>query len=91
MEKLYPVRESAKALGGVSEWTVRAWLSQGLLRRTKVGRRTMIAESELERFVKQGETPLAKPTTEVGVSEEASERKPARNPRDAADSKKGKR
>jgi excisionase family DNA binding protein len=51
IERLLSVEEAAKALGGVSVWTIRAWLSKGVLRRTKVGGRTMITESELNRFL----------------------------------------
>ncbi len=51
LDKLFSVEEAAKKLGGISTWTVQAWFSQGRLRRTKVGRRTMVAESELERFI----------------------------------------
>lgn len=40
-------------LGGISEWTVRAWLSQGRLRRTKVGRRTMLKKDELNKVVRE--------------------------------------
>ena len=54
MDPLYSVEDAAKALGGISKWTVHAWLSQGKLQRTKVGRRTMIRESELERVVRHG-------------------------------------
>ena len=61
MEKLFSVPEAAKVLGGISPWTLRAWLSRGWLQRTKLGRRTLIAESELERFVKHGAKPVAKP------------------------------
>jgi excisionase family DNA binding protein len=50
MEKLYSVEEAAKRLGGISTWTLHAWLSKKRLQRTKVGSRTMIRESELERF-----------------------------------------
>ena len=53
--KLYSVPEAAKFLGGISKWTVHAWLSQGKLRRTKIGARTMIRESELQRFIEDGE------------------------------------
>ena len=53
MEKLYGVSEAAKVLGGVSPTTVESWLSAGRLRRTKVGRRTMISESELNRFISE--------------------------------------
>ena len=52
MDKLVPLDLVADDyLGGVSIWTVRKWVSQGLLRRTKVGRRTMIRESEIQRFI----------------------------------------
>jgi excisionase family DNA binding protein len=52
MEKLYSVKEAAQTLGGISKWTIHSWLSQGKLQRTKVGRRTMIRESELLKLVK---------------------------------------
>jgi excisionase family DNA binding protein len=51
---LLSVDDAAKQLGGISSWTVRAWLSQGRLARVKVGRRTMIRLTELERFVRDG-------------------------------------
>jgi excisionase family DNA binding protein len=54
MEKLYSVDEAAQSLGGISKWTVHSWLSQGKLQRTKVGRRTMIRESELLKVVQDG-------------------------------------
>jgi excisionase family DNA binding protein len=54
MEQLLSVKEAAKRLGGISKWTVHAWLSQGRLRRTKVGGRTMIRESELAKVVQDG-------------------------------------
>ena len=53
MDTLLSVEEAAKQLGGISKWTVHSWLSQGKLRRTKIGGRTMIRESELERFIAQ--------------------------------------
>ena len=52
MERLYSTKQAAEALGGVSKAAVEAWLSKGKLRRTKVGSRTMIRESELERFLR---------------------------------------
>ena len=55
IETLFSVRESAKRLGGISPWTIYAWLSKGLLRKTKIGSRTMIAESELRRFIRDGQ------------------------------------
>jgi excisionase family DNA binding protein len=51
-DKLLSIDEVAKQLGGLSRWTVVAWLRDGRLRRTKVGRRTMIRESELKRVIK---------------------------------------
>lgn len=54
MENLLSVKEAAERLGGISHWTVSAWLSQGKLKRTKVGGRTMIRESELERVMEDG-------------------------------------
>ena len=54
LDKLYSVPEAAKLLGGVSKWTIHAWLSQGRMQRTKVGGRTMIRESELQKVIEEG-------------------------------------
>jgi excisionase family DNA binding protein len=56
-DALLSVEEAAKRLGGLSRWTVHAWLSQGKLRRTKVGGRTMIRESELARVIHEEDAP----------------------------------
>jgi len=48
---LLSVEEAAQRLGGVSRWTVYSWMSQGRLRKTKVGSRVMIAENDLEAFL----------------------------------------
>lgn len=53
-DPLLSVDEVARRLGGLSKWTVHAWLSQGKLQRTKVGGRTMIRESELAKVIKDG-------------------------------------
>jgi excisionase family DNA binding protein len=53
-DPLLSVDEAARRLGGISKWTVHAWLSQGRLQRTKVGGRTMIRESELEKVIEHG-------------------------------------
>lgn len=50
IEKLYSVDEAAEALG-ISYWTVWGKLKNGELRRTKVGGRTVIRESELQRLI----------------------------------------
>jgi len=49
--KLYTVEGAAAFLGGISKWTVHSWLAKGKLRRTKVGARTMIRESDLQAFL----------------------------------------
>jgi excisionase family DNA binding protein len=54
IEKLYSIDNAALQLGGISRHTVMLWLSKGKLQRTKVGRRTMIAESELLRIQTPG-------------------------------------
>jgi excisionase family DNA binding protein len=57
MDALLSVEEAAKRLGGISKWTVHQWLSQGKLRRTKVGSRTMVRESELARVIRDEKMP----------------------------------
>jgi excisionase family DNA binding protein len=54
LDPLLSVEEAARRLGGLSKWTIHAWLSQGRLQRTKVGGRTMIRESELEKVIRDG-------------------------------------
>jgi len=54
LDTLLSVSEVARRLGGISKWTVYAWLSQGRLERTKIGSRTMVAESELLKVIKPG-------------------------------------
>ena len=54
MDALLSVEQVAAQLGGLSKWTIYAWLSQGKLQRTKVGGRTMIRESELQKVIKDG-------------------------------------
>jgi excisionase family DNA binding protein len=53
-DELISVSEAARRLGGLSKWTVYSWLSQGRLRRTKVGGRTMLRVGELKRVVVDG-------------------------------------
>ncbi|GGG75821.1 helix-turn-helix domain-containing protein [Edaphobacter dinghuensis] len=54
VDKLHSVKGSAEFLGGLSEYTIQAWLSSGKLMRTKVGSRTMIRESELLKAMNDG-------------------------------------
>lgn len=65
MDALLSVEEAAHKLGGVSRWTIFAWLSQGKLRRTKVGARTMIRESDLQAFIAACNPEPATPTDAV--------------------------
>jgi hypothetical protein len=55
-DKLFSINAAAAFLGGLSPWTIRRYLTLGLLQRTKVGGRTMIWESELRRLI-HDETP----------------------------------
>ena len=50
-ERLYDIEAARQRLGGVSQWAVMKWLSQGRLERTKVGRRTMISERAIQAFL----------------------------------------
>ena len=54
-DRLFSVRDAAKYLGGLSVYTISAWLSQGKLRRVKVGSRTMLRQSELDRLISAGD------------------------------------
>jgi hypothetical protein len=61
VETLLSVKEFARRLGGISPWTVHSWLSQGKVLRTKVGSRTMIRESELEKVARDDEKSPSRP------------------------------
>jgi hypothetical protein len=50
LERLFDVPTLAK-MWNVSEWTIRCYLSKKTLARTKIGRRTMISESDALAFV----------------------------------------
>lgn len=54
LETLYSVEEAAKILGGVSKFTIYAWMSRGVLERTRVGGRVMVRESSLLKLLEQG-------------------------------------
>lgn len=65
MERLLTVEQAALALGGISKYTVQAWLSSGKLQRTKVGSRTMIRESALESVLVDGGKSRRAPKAEM--------------------------
>jgi excisionase family DNA binding protein len=50
-EKLYTVKEAAQVTT-LSPWTIWAYLTQGRIKRTKISRRTVIRESELQKLLK---------------------------------------
>lgn len=54
MEQLLSIEDAARKLGGISKWTIHAWLSKVRLQRTKVGGRTMIRENELAKIIEDG-------------------------------------
>ncbi|MBB5059091.1 hypothetical protein HDF16_003814 [Granulicella aggregans] len=51
-DMLHSVESAANFLGGVAASSIRAWITQGKLTRIKVGRRTMLRESELLTLIK---------------------------------------
>jgi hypothetical protein len=53
LEVLNSVPETAKKLGGVSPWSVRAWLRDGRLERTKVANRTMVSDRAILEFIER--------------------------------------
>src|ERR1035437_4249156 len=54
LETLYSVADAARMLGGISKFTIYAWMSRGLLERTRVGGRVMVRESSLLKLLEQG-------------------------------------
>ena len=52
LEEMFTKREAAQGLR-VSLFTIDQWLSQGKLQRVKAGGRTLIRQSELERFLRE--------------------------------------
>jgi excisionase family DNA binding protein len=59
---LLSVEQAAERLGGVSRWSVYTWMSQGRLRKTKIGSRVMIAEADLQAFIAACNPEPATPT-----------------------------
>lgn len=54
-DRLFSVKDAAAYLGGLSPYTISAWLSSGKLRRCKIGSRTMVRRSELDRLIAEGD------------------------------------
>jgi excisionase family DNA binding protein len=53
MKQLYDVISAARLLS-ISPWTVRSYIHNGKLRPVRLGRRVLLEEAELERFVADG-------------------------------------
>lgn len=52
MKPLKSVEEAAGLLG-ISPWTVRSYVRDGKLRPVRLGRRVLLEEAELERFIER--------------------------------------
>jgi hypothetical protein len=50
---LNSVPEAARKMGNVSPHSIRAWLRDGRLERTKVGDRTMVSDTAIRRFIQE--------------------------------------
>lgn len=53
MDTIYSIKEAAQKLR-VSHLTLRGWIYDGKLTPIKLGRRVLLSERELERFVAEG-------------------------------------
>lgn len=54
-DRLLTVKAAAEFLGGLSEAAIRKYLHLRILRRVKVGRRTLVYESDLRALIKEPE------------------------------------
>lgn len=50
---LHSVRETS-AMFGISHWTVRKHIHDGKIRPTRIGRRVMVSQDEIERILAEG-------------------------------------
>jgi excisionase family DNA binding protein len=57
-QRLYNVEQASEYLGGVSPHTLRKKIQRGEVRIVRLGRRTMIAQEEIDRISRQGWSPL---------------------------------
>jgi excisionase family DNA binding protein len=69
MRPLKSVVEAAGLLG-ISPWTVRGYIKTGKLNPVRIGRRVLLAEGELERFVAAGQeqVEVEQKVAQVGVT-----------------------
>ena len=55
MKQLFDINAAAQVLS-ISPWTVRSYIRTGSIRPLRIGRRVLLEESELERFVSEART-----------------------------------
>lgn len=79
--KLLSVRELAAVLG-IADQTVRNWVSQGRLPKTKVGRRTLFDPRRIEALIEEWTTPVREPLPPLAevLAGEGRHQRRARNP-----------
>ena len=56
--RLYDLQDAARALGGISVWTLRKHLELGTINVTRIGRRVFLSEQEVQRIAAEGLPPL---------------------------------
>jgi excisionase family DNA binding protein len=67
MNHLHGIEESAEILG-ISPWTVRKYIREFKLQPVRIGRRVLLEETELQRFVSQSRVVLQLgPSVNTGV------------------------
>lgn len=69
MQPLKSVEQGAGILG-VSKWTARKWIREGKLKAVRLGRRVLIEEAELERFVAAGKQEAIERASDRGNHEQ---------------------
>lgn len=57
-QRLYSIEDAARALGGISAWTIRKHLDRGTVQATRIGRRVFLSSEEVSRIEKEGLPPL---------------------------------
>ena len=68
MNRLHSIEESAEILG-ISPWTVRKYIREFKLQPVRIGRRVLLEEAELQRFVADSRAVLPPtPSVNAGVS-----------------------
>jgi excisionase family DNA binding protein len=55
MKQLFDVNSAAR-LWSISPWTVRSYIHNGKLKPVRLGRRVLLEEAEMERFIAQAKT-----------------------------------